>query len=718
MNIPSHESFKIFQLISTFQENPKEINEDSYEEFFPKDQFLKDLKRTEVAFGEQPFHQVYYDKMNEIKMIDTLASDNLEQFLGYNALVPEGNNLPKKEKALEDPFDQNFNQEEEKDQFANLQIYWRFDEGKGLNLNDLSDYEINGVLECEKEHDNDEIWILLDDGDPLELEDKWGKKCPTQYGIDLNVVNIKNTKKNWFEAELKQFTIEFWLKPRVKNGMILEISNENFVCLLNNCILKLMIKGKPLILMEDEGLKEETNNDEDFQQGDKNKEDNKRIKENFWNHIVIVYDNSQPKTLILYLNCFEIGYSNLILEPDFFKEKIINIGKAKFNGEITEFRLWKSANSLSEIKDSYRTPLEIVAEKKKKIKMKFKDKDKQQDSGKADLKKFIGFLTMAPGLETKEEKKSTKLSKPIETKRSVEEKPHEEDLQAFATYTFNVKSQNQFSEEKNQNDGVFRRSTLLPFGNNEEKNENKWDFSSNINNFATNTNNFSSNTNNLVTNTNNLAANANDFSTNTNNFATNTNNFATNSNDFAGNANDFSTYKNKPDEKKIEFGSFGEFASTKLGENNKNDWQTFEFGTNNAFSKKNDNEENNIFSQRKIATPKQPENELLSDDRNRTANLFEKYDTQFSKSPEANIEKPFGNPFIKKKSDVNETFPKFDEQFSTNDKVFVKEKKLSEKSADKKQEKPMVPLVCDYESIMQEITNVMEKSRSFMKEVN
>ena len=713
LNIPSNESFKIFQLISTFQENPKEINEDSYKDFFPKDHSLKDLKRIDVAFGEQPFHQVYYDKINEIKKIDTLASDNLEQFLGYNALIPEGNNLPKKEKAIEDPFDQNFQQEEEKDQFSNLQIYWRFDEGKGLILNDLSDYEINGVLECEGEHDNDEIWIMLDDGDPLELEDKWGKKCPTQYGIDLNIVNLKNTKKLWFEEELKQFTIEFWLKPRVKNGMILEISNENFMCLLNDCILKLMIKGKPLILMEDEGLKEDTNNDDDFQQGNKNKEDNKRIKENFWNHVAIVYDNSQAKTIILYLNCFEIGYSNMILEPDFFNEKIINIGKAKFNGEITEFRLWKSANSLSEIKDSYRTPLEIVAEKKKKIKMKFKDKDKQQDGGKVDLKKFTGFLTMAlPGVEPKEEKKSTKFHKPSETKTSVEEKPHEEDVQDFATYTLNLKPQNQFSEDKIQNDDVFRRSSIS-FVNNEEKNENKWDFSSNANNFATNSNNF-------ATNTNNNAANANDSSSNTNSFATNTNNFATNSNNFAPNANDFSTNKNKSDEKKIEFGGFGEFSASKPVENNKSDWQTFEFGTNNTFSKKNENEENDIFSQRKISMPNKPENELLSD-RNRTASLFEKYDTQFTKSsPESNIEKPFGNPFLKKKSVENETFPKFDEQFSTNDKPFAQDKNLFEKSADKKQEKPLVPItpmVCDYESIMQEISNVMEKSRSFMKEV-
>ena len=681
-HLPSNESLnKITQLLALIQENPIDSKEELFHEFFPKEHdafnnsnnFLKELKRVEVAFGEQTFHQIYYDKTNEFQKIDTLATDNLEQFLGYNALIPEGNNQPKKEKASEDPFEQNFAQEEEKDQFANLQIYWRFDEGKGMNLNDLSDLEINGIMECEGEHDNDEIWNMLDDGDPLELEDKWGKKCPTQYGIDLNIVNIKNIKKNWFESiELKQFTLEFWLKPRVKNGLILEISNDNFACLLHDGLLKILIKGKPLGLMEDEGLKEENNNDEDFQQVsgyNKNNEDNKRIKENFWNHLAIVYDNSQPKTLIIYLNCFEIGYSNIILENELFKEKIINIGKGKFNGEITEFRLWKSANSLTEIKDSYRTPLEIVAEKKKKIKMKFKDKDKdkpQEGDVKADLKKFTAFLTMAPGTakETKEikEEKKTQIIKPpsIENKKSViEEKPHDEDVQSFATYTFNVKpSQNQFynENEKNQDENMFKKKPSFVGEGEKEKEENKWG-------------------------------------------------------DFAS---------TKPSEKNnnnpAEFGGFGEFASTttKTFETNKNDWQNFEFGStsnatanNSAFSKK-EKDDNEFFNQRKASTPV-IENVAMSD-RNRTASLFEKYDQPFNKAPDSTNEQPFGNPFLKKPSENNMSnsykFPPGNEKNNTQTKVL--------------NEKPQLEILAsnyDYEKVMQEVNIQMEKSRAFMKEV-
>lgn len=363
-------------------------------------------------------------------------------------MIPEGNNqnIQKKEKAHDDAFENNFPQEEEKEQFSNLQIYWRFDEGKGITLNDLSDYEINGLLEWEFEgdHENDEVWNMLDDGDPLELEDKWGKKCPTQYGIDLNLVHIKNVNKPWFEeGELKQFTIEFWLKPRVKQGQIFKISNENFTLILQDCFLKLFVKGKHVVLIEDEVLKDDGNNDDYSQQfrtsTNKNNEENRRVKENFWNHMAVVYDHSQPKTIILYLNCFEIGYSNVVLDGDLFKEKSINIGNGKFNGEITEFRLWKSANSLSEIKDSYRTPLEIVAEKKKKIKMKFKEKDANKNpSEKVDLKKFASFLTMAPpakGLPKEEEKKiKDTFKKPIEEK----EKFQEDDLQVLRFFIIYV----------------------------------------------------------------------------------------------------------------------------------------------------------------------------------------------------------------------------------------------------------------------------------------
>ena len=620
-SLPVHDSFKLTPLLAAFNEAPIDSKVELFKEFFPQEfsqinssynKALKDVKRVEVAFGEQSFHQVYYEKANELKKIDTLACDNIEQFLGYNALIPEGNTAPKKEKANDDPFEQNFNHEEEKDQFAGLHIYWRFDEGKGTTINDLSDYEVNGILEINGEHDNDEIWNMLDDGDPLELEDKWGKKCPTQYGIDLNIVNIKNVKKSLFEEEVKQFTIEFWLKPRTLNGMIFELSEENFICNLQEGFLKLVIRGKSLVFMEDDSNKEDNNNEEDIPQG-KNKEDTKKIKQSFWNHIAIVYDSTQPKTLIIYLNCFEIGYCNTILENELFKEKTINIGKARFNGEITEFRLWSSANNISEIKDAYRSPLEIVAEKKKKIKMKFKDKEKQpnENAGK-DLKKFAAFLTMAPpGMTIKEPPQTDrKPEKTFEVKKNEDKNTNnsEDDLGAFATYTFHVKSQNQFGGETHQKSE--KKNEINSFEKIAEAEENKWESA-----------------------------------------------FQTNKSGADG--------KNQAD-----FGGFGEFATNKPAENQKTDWQGFEFGTTTPVKK---DEIEQQFSGRKVSMPVLNDPNKL-DDRNRTASLFEKYDkpieksssnfkADFDKVESFGNEQPFENPFLKKKvSTEMNAFSGFDDK--------------------------------------------------------
>lgn len=54
--------------------------------------------------------------------------------------------------------------------------------------------------------------------------------------------------------------------------------------------------------------------------------------------------------------------------------KVLRLGSDSFDGEFTEFRLWKNKLSLNEIKDCFRSPLSIVYEKRKKLKMKLKEK--------------------------------------------------------------------------------------------------------------------------------------------------------------------------------------------------------------------------------------------------------------------------------------------------------------------------------------------------------
>lgn len=52
--------------------------------------------------------------------------------------------------------------------------------------------------------------------------------------------------------------------------------------------------------------------------------------------------------------------------------KALRLGSDTFDGELTEFRLWKNKLSVEEIKDCFRSPLSIVSEKRKKLKMKIK----------------------------------------------------------------------------------------------------------------------------------------------------------------------------------------------------------------------------------------------------------------------------------------------------------------------------------------------------------
>jgi len=58
---------------------------------------------------------------------------------------------------------------------------------------------------------------------------------------------------------------------------------------------------------------------------------------------------------------------------------------------ITEFRFRKIRSTLNEIKDLFKTPLTIVAEKRRKLKLKFKDKDKDVKSGNLEKFAFTKF---------------------------------------------------------------------------------------------------------------------------------------------------------------------------------------------------------------------------------------------------------------------------------------------------------------------------------------
>lgn len=63
-------------------------------------------------------------------------------------------------------------------------VYWRFDQGLGKAIGDISNYdnvgEIKFLENVEKEKGVEKtLWVQNEEGDPMELEDNWGgKKCP------------------------------------------------------------------------------------------------------------------------------------------------------------------------------------------------------------------------------------------------------------------------------------------------------------------------------------------------------------------------------------------------------------------------------------------------------------------------------------------------------------------------------------------------------------
>jgi len=100
------------------------------------------------------------------------------------------------------------------------------DEGKGTSIENIINENLKGSVETKEGNSiSNDIWIPLEDGDPVEQEDKWGKRCPPQFAINFktDLISIKCNKKSWFSGSLSKFTFELWLRPKSDNGIIIEI---------------------------------------------------------------------------------------------------------------------------------------------------------------------------------------------------------------------------------------------------------------------------------------------------------------------------------------------------------------------------------------------------------------------------------------------------------------------------------------------------------------
>ena len=231
-------------------------------------------------------------------------------------------------------------------------------EGKIYYLNPQENKEFNNNINNTQQEENNiyapDIWSdVLEEFEPLEYEDKWGRKSPGAH-------SIKFTKKSQTKLVIKnsptlshfcdKFTIELWLKLKGDNVSLLK--KDFFSIDIYNKQFKLFLKG---LEINPEFAKEYNLNINEF------------------THIAILYKKKQEIIQIL-LNCDEILKFKAKLNGININSEII-FGNGNLEGELTEIKIWNQKMPISYLKENYKTPLPILAENKKKLKMKIHKQD-------------------------------------------------------------------------------------------------------------------------------------------------------------------------------------------------------------------------------------------------------------------------------------------------------------------------------------------------------
>jgi hypothetical protein len=209
-----------------------------------------------------------------------------------------------------------------------------------------------------------DLWSeVLEEFEPLEYEDKWGRKSPGAHSIKFKkeiqtklIIPYSNSLSHF----PNKFTIELWIRLTGDNVSL--IKKDSFGIDIYNGQFKLFFKGQEI----NSELVKEYN-----------------IPLNQYIHIAILYKKKLNIIQIL-LNCEEILKFSIKLNGLNNNSELI-FGNGNLDGELTEIKIWNQKMPISFIKENYKTPLPILAENKRKLKMKINKQD--MTSGK---KKF-GF---------------------------------------------------------------------------------------------------------------------------------------------------------------------------------------------------------------------------------------------------------------------------------------------------------------------------------------
>jgi hypothetical protein len=272
------------------------------------------IKRTQRGFKESAFVLKTLDNIE----IHPISGDSFTQWIGFDSVHEPGLAPAEgKEGFQEAP---GFAEEPQE---VKLLAYFHCDEGTGECLGDIvtgKGWTISATQ-----------WLgQLEDGLPLDYEDKWGKAAPPSYALDCQAPIVLSGL-----ALPKTFTIELWFSLRPDaSGFLLALDS-----------VELPVSGSALLPSS-------------LFQPSEDREVEAVLSPQLWTHLTLLSDAGQ---WMLFLNA-KLALQRAAPGQATFDTLRLGPLPAKF----TEIRLWSGAKSLVELRENLKCPLDIVNERKKK----------------------------------------------------------------------------------------------------------------------------------------------------------------------------------------------------------------------------------------------------------------------------------------------------------------------------------------------------------------
>ena len=380
--------FGIQKRVSNFGELPFHLYSDDY------NIFSRQFQTIEICSLVLQKIENYYGIMSVLSKNEKAKMNKKNSFFNYNLSLKQMNNTQnnlkdeedfdtdvdankknvnfvKPEDLDDDEIGPNTNAEEISEDLY-LSSYYHMDRGNGDIIEDITKNQNNAKINCiynnnsnqtldkkssknvkkeenPQEDDLKQIWSdVLEENDPLEYEDKWGRRSPPGHSI-IFTKKLKTKISINNSSSLKhipdKFTIELWVKLKDLNDIII-FSKEELSFGIDKGLFTLTFHGQEI---PPEPIK------------------NYNLPLDKFIHIAYLYKKAYQNIVIL-LNCEEIVKFNFILSG-LENNKPLIFGNEKFDGEMTEIRIWNQRLPIEYLKENYKTPLPILVENKKKLKM-------------------------------------------------------------------------------------------------------------------------------------------------------------------------------------------------------------------------------------------------------------------------------------------------------------------------------------------------------------